>query len=892
MLFWALLAFPSTSFADLLGKGGDASTTSEYLLVFEDIRPLDPPYAGHVFVRIVLDGDEVLKAEAFADYNEKSTNVVEMHRLEVKDAELSGELSVRIGPDGARRGRAHFPTPDDEFKLTFSVKREDGVYAAIRKDREAFMPPWRKDTPAVAGEKVVGTYEGAWSWKDETEERKGTVSGSWRPLGLKGGWSPQGPAVLKSTEKGIEVQAFLPEQDSVSHFVVWAERSFETPTSLEGKALQVRLGALNKAASVDQLAVSVMVKTERGWFSAMDAVMLSKLQDKEVVLSFAEFGDRWRPFSGSALQAIRLGVMNGDGIGQVAFTIQSLDLIEDEKPTSVKDAVVRIVVLPEVVKSFNGVDTIQDGLFGFHDVGESSPRNAKEGELDPVAYMEVLRPGYLRPLTHTGFGGKGHDVSEVFTQRARAAGAEDLVVWTHTMDLWARPPWLDGGVEPLAERVKAFYAVMADESWTPEHPDRVLRYFEVWNEPFMWGRHINMGYRLPEGNTDAQDPTQYGYIPGKVGADAWSELFLAAVEGGKSKNPHLKFGGPSVPDITAYGYKDFVNYTLRILQRVGDQLDFFTEHHYGGNPLVFSASYEVVRAVMLSKFDRQIPVINTEANDLGASDAGKAIYNITEILNLIQTQPDLVVGRALHANWNGYLRNKGEEDAWKLMAPLRGKTLDLAVDQDRMTAVAAYSGDGTVVVLGVDHGFGDTPIQVSLPSELRLQDATLLLTDTPAAELQIRDVDGAGVEGIAEGKTRLVDFRPQISSGVTTFTLPERSAFRLVYRQEGFEPHRTRSQRLHLMPFFLKKLAPEEEISMEVKEPIDPERLFLRIAYTGELRLRSDEGEIVLPQGPGRSDEAELRTIEIPPVFLESKPRLVAGEGGSLVLTAGWVVEE
>ena len=56
-----------------------------------------------------------------------------------------------------------------------------------------------------------------------------------------------------------------------------------------------------------------------------------------------------------------------------------------------------------------------------------------------------------------------------------------------------------------------------------------------------------MGFRNPIGAKTWVDKTQYGHVAGKLGADAWSQIFLAASEAAKTANPHVLLGGPSAP---------------------------------------------------------------------------------------------------------------------------------------------------------------------------------------------------------------------------------------------------------------------------------------------------------------------------------------------------------
>jgi hypothetical protein len=885
-----------------LGAIASAQTPpADLTLVLENIRGLDNGHHGHVYVTL-RRGETGPVFSAAADYNESSVNTVTVQKWEQDAATLRAEVEIRIGPDGARRGRPNFPTPADVFALTIRAELSADDWAPIRPDREAFMPSWRKDTPLVAGKLLRGRYEGqirADGKGGEAQQIEGALSGAWRPA-AHNGWSALGPAWVEHDGSTTLLKAFLPEQCRVEGIEAWAEKSENLPLVGAGNVVV-------RVSSPDAKALSVLVRTEHGDFLHSQTLPLTP-EPREHRIPLSSFGDRWRPFHGERLLALRVGLVDGSGVGLRTVVIHDLRVLPGEAAAAPNG--ITVVVRPETAFLFNGAGEIPPGLFGFHDVNESNPRAPNEGEADPVDEMRQLRPGLLRPLTHTAFGlDKVPDdhltpwpprdnvpwmvLDGVFAQRVDAADARGRVVWTHTSDLWARPPWMDAPMDAFLPKIETFYAQLAREAWSPEHPERLLRDLEVWNEPFMWGRHINMGFRVPKGVVDVADETQYGYIPGKRGSDAWSEIFRAARRGAKAVNPHVRLGGPSAPDISQHDYQDFRNHTLRILEAVGGELDFFTEHHYGGNPFVTAAGYDVVRSAFQMLHGRVVPILNTESNDLGASDAGKAAWNLAEILNLIRTQPDLAQGRALHACWNGYLNNTGEIHAWQLMAPLRGRLVDLDVDQPRLSAVAAHPRVGELVIVGVDHGVGESDVRFPMPPGFRVEELTLLLAEMPLSEVQLRDVDGAGLPEIPAGKTRLVTLRPEVREGFLRFPLPARSAFRVRMAKEGYEPSRVRRQQYTPFPRIFVTLSEGETLSLALERKIEPDRLYLRSVYTGSLRLAFDgHPPIELPEGPSRSGHAELSNIEIAPELLLQNPRLIAGPGGAEVLSVGWVLEE
>ena len=901
----ALLWAQSSPFATWLPP---ADGPAKGVLVLENIRPITEDAKGHLHLSLDF-GNEAPNAQAAADYNEQSANTVGWEDWKRDGDRITARAKIQIGPDGARRGRAHFPTPNDMFDLRIEAELGRDVWFVPPPDREAFMPSWRKDTPRAGGKAITGRYEGTWAWKGQTNQVSGEISGAWSQVPQAGTFGAVGPAwVAAAPRDELLLMAFLPAEPAVVGDEAWAEVRIDPPGALPSHgALRVTARAAGEQSAAH---ASLMIQTERGWFSARDVLPLAAT-NRIAEVGFARLGSRWRPFAGTELRALRVGVRNGLGVGTVGMLVSDLSI--HARPGSVAPGPVRVVLRPEVARVFNGAREVPKGLFGFHDVGENDPK-PQPGQADPIDYIRELHPGMLRPLTHTGFGGKALTDEQVaermdlekrskekptsaFFRRAEAGNSVDNVVWTHTMDLWARPSWMDKGIETAASDVEVFYRNEAASAWIPGDDHNVKRRFEVWNEPFMWGRGINMGFRNPPGAKAWTDPTQFGYLPGELGARAWSEIFAAAVRGAKSANPHVLLGGPSAPSFNTSDYRDFKNYMARIFDAVGDRLDFITEHHYGGNPLAEAAGYEVTRAYLWNKHGRVVPIINTEANDLGASDAGKATYNLADILNMIVVCPDIAQGRALHASWNGYLRSSGEEHAYRLAAPLRGILLEVLRNQERLTVVASHPTNGVAVVVGVDHGVGVAEIEFPVPPGFAVEELVMLLADAPAAELNLRDVDGAFVPKPAAGKTEWAKVKPDIREGNLRFSLPERSAFRVILTRKDYRPAREHRTRQVILPHVLEEIGAGSSLPLSTDGLGDPDRIFLRLVHArageGELTLRVGDKSVPLPAGAFAPGDAEVIDVEVPVDLIGKSPRMEVGQGdGVMLLALSWLVEE
>lgn len=686
-------------------------------LRFEQIRPVGTG-AGDVVVQLHrLNGQWITDRgmTAAANYNERSRNEVRDAVVVQDGLSVTGRLTVVIGPDGARRGRAHFPTPSDEFMIDFSVVIDPARFAGWRPDDEAFMPFWRKDTPVYSGAEVRGTYSASASYAGaERLSREGDVSGALNHRPTPDKWGCHGYMRLEPLNPGIKAIASTAPSRTDAGYTAWLVRSFNEPQDWSTYNGIEIVTAVPDGSEALPIPLVVSVRAGDSWYECRPAAGAGPGR-KAWYIDFDRFETGWRQPDWSDVRTLQIGVDVWRGGGVVSFELHAVRLIRDIERFTLAPRFepVAAKIDPDLVLSFNGVDEIPKGLFGMHDVNGQHIED-RHGR-DPVEYMREIRPGFLRPLTHVQFGQRSRgaerpveeqEVSDLFIQRVAAGDALDNVMWCHTTDLWARPPWMEEGLEASAATVADFYARLAAQAWKPGAESNVLRRFEFWNEPFMWGRHINMGFRRDPAHRELNDPTQHGAYPGQLGADAWSTLFAAARESALAVNPHVELGGPSSPALWGEYYGVLTNYVAHILEKSGDKLDFFTEHHYGGDPRAAAASYEVLAAWCRLHIGRIIPIYNTEANaHLGGGAALRAAYNIGDIFACATFSPDKNPGRALHAMWSGFLNNHGEEHAYRWMAPLRGRRLlaESPDDDIMMLAVTPEEGYWYLAVFNLAH---------------------------------------------------------------------------------------------------------------------------------------------------------------------------------------------
>ncbi len=840
---------------------------------------------------------------AAADYNQKSDNTADPSGLTFEGHKITGTLHVTISPDSPRPNSKDkgFPYPADAFTVDLEMAMTPGTPAPYQPDLEAFMPPWRKDIPTYGGTLATGTYTGTLTTGEGEQPIQGTATGAVAPAPLPGKWGTSGSLSISPANgdaPGMSVLARLAPQRVAPPEEAWAVLPYEEPTNLLGTGgLQLRVSSSQRR---DDAAMALAVRVQGGgWSQVTSAGLLLGPEPRDFNVRWDQFRPRLSPDDLRHIEAIRVGVDNPLGVADVAFTLHSITIMArvDEEP---RDQPV-ITLHPDIARSYNGTTTIPSGVFGFHQVHSPKLDPAPEGKPDPIEYLKELNPGLLRPLTHTGFGGKpltNEDAAAKLAQhiptkneyhrRGVEAGAVNMLIETYTEDLWNRPSWMNKDQADFLSGVETFWRNRAASSWTPGDDENLDRMYEVWNEPFMWGRHINMGFMNPAGQKAWTDDTQYGYLPGTLGAEVIGETYLAAKRGA-AVNEHVLLGGPSAPSIDGNYYGTMEDYIVPFLQtegggaegqafRVGNVLDFFTEHHYGGDPAANAASYEVFTAYMDTTFDRRIPIYNTEANNLGASPAGKARYNTADILRGIEVAPDILQGRSLHALWSGYLNDEGEEAAYRLLSPLRGTMIVSETnrpDLDGIITIASTPEEGKLVVVVLNDEVNEQTITLAGVAGFKLVQRTLLLGDAPRNELRLRDVDGAMVLAPAAGKVTLVD--TAVDNQPLTVTLPRGSAARWIFEREGYAAEQEQTRTQHYLDAVLADVAAEQPLQAKVRwhgeaKPQEAEKAWLRVitrdVHEGEAIATLGGTDIPLPWSSSNDGQAVVQMIEIDPALI------------------------
>jgi hypothetical protein len=293
---------------------------------------------------------------------------------------------------------------------------------------------------------------------------------------------------------------------------------------------------------------------------------------------------------------------------------------------------------------------------------------------------------------------------------------------------------MDADPEQYAAGIREMFRQVGAMAWTPDKPENTLRRIEFWNEPFMWARHINRGQSTlsagpgdPGGNRGRKpwtDPTQFTFMPGKLGGEMYAKFFNAAADGLAETNPHVAIGGMSSGLFGEDFFSQLTNYVSHFLDASHEKIDFLTEHHYSSHAPSTAAAYEVATAWSLAKHGKRWPIWNTEANDLddvapgdkrsaeaakAFTDLNRAYYNYRDILELILKSRDKAAGRAIHALWGrGWFKNEGEQLLFLHTAALRGTIVSSASDDPAFLPVAVWADGRLTIFLLNDSPFPRT----------------------------------------------------------------------------------------------------------------------------------------------------------------------------------------
>jgi uncharacterized protein YbdZ (MbtH family) len=769
--FLLCAVLPLSAVDDLLVLGTDVPVAGERRLVLR-LEGMGPPrpdgVASTAWITAATANGALDPAtlRITTEVHQRTRFAVDACGLRLEGDAVQGGLTFRwmgVDPFAPPPADALDKRPPMTVAITAQLRNDDAPW---QEDPTPSMPPWRKEAPVPGGWTVAGTWTMA--------ERSGDVGGGWGRLATPGSLGGDGMTRIAGTRADGRIAAtvVLPPTRRAAPCGSRLVAVLPTPCDLSGHAA-LRLDVQGPVRP--GVCLSVRLRTAGGvWWGVDEALPLDGRTtgytvDLDLFRHVSGFND-YR-FRREAIDAVAVGCDDPRGVGAVAFSLGAV------AATGARPAVApAVVTIGGAWLEHDGATRIPDGLFGLHDV--RGP--AKDRSNDDV--LRALRPGSLRWVEHGDLrlpkprdpakprkepkAPKIRTPEEIekrrqptpseWRQRLAAAGAEDRTIVAFSWDLLDRPPWLDDGVPAWEEHLEQWYpqvgAMAAGSStagWLPA--------VEVFNEPFIWARHINAGPLLPKGATDVRDPTQHGHMPAALAADAYARFFLAARRGVDAAATPLRFGGPSAPAFHDDLWDAWTGYTALILDRIHHRLDYLTEHHYQGAPASYAASYLMAALWCEQRYGRRIPIWNTEANDLvdtpnkgddggtppwavGADQSNRVHYNAVDILACIRACPDVVMGRTVHGLWDGAFRNPGELHVYTLLAGLRGRMLPVAFPDDVLAAAALGAGDRGCIVL-INRRDQPRPLDLRLPAGWRVT-GVQAVTATPGVGTALETLDG------------------------------------------------------------------------------------------------------------------------------------------------------
>jgi hypothetical protein len=319
----------------------------------------------------------------------------------------------------------------------------------------------------------------------------------------------------------------------------------------------------------------------------------------------------------------------------------------------------------------------------------------------------------------------------------------------------------------------------------------------------------------------AHDPTQEYYWAGRQNALWYRQMFRVFASALKETDPGVRLAGGFGFNLWNEGWACWERLIRPLIDESLPLLDAIHEHHYGGDSRLVPASYEVATAYTDAR-GRRLRFWNTEAGGMldpqqpdtpksgvEGTPLEKAIgaftYMMRDIIHVLDVCPDKAQTRAAHhAEHNG-----GDEFAFRLLKPLRGRLIEVRGADHERWCVASRHGTTLCVVC-----FNDGRTETRIP----------LLVDAPS---------GTGLAG-----TRLLGVRPRddglglqmtdeaiAASGSTwtgEVTVPPKAARTLVFQLSGIPsavPVTRVSQ--HFAHDILATVPPRGSLTLRIAMPVE-----------------------------------------------------------------------
>ena len=568
--------------------------------------------------------------------------------------------------------------------------------------------------------------------------------------------------------------------------------------------------------------------------------------------------------------------------------------------------------------SINGTSEVPIGLFGVHatkldaqriaDWGITSERLIHKQPSGVPQLPEQVQPGLVHlveclydryqpalVLTDPQWERSLADLGRRYGENARGSGR------THLLEFW-NEPYLNWSCKPAVNYDGRHYDLAGAAEGAPVTLRGQPTEHLVWKRGLLGHdaetgevNHVFAGYAprgLKAGDTFpirgrtyvmrkvwmAHDPTQEFYWAGQQNSLWYRRMYRVFAEALKRANPDVVLAGGWGFNLWNEGWACWERLVRPLLDECLPLMDALHEHHYGGDTRLVAASYEVATAYTDER-GRRLQFWNTEAGgqldpqqpDTPTSGhqgsplqqaVGSMTYMLRDIVHLLDVCPDKAKARASHqAELNG-----GDEFAFRLLKPLRGRLIEVRGSDATRWCVASLDGSRLAVVCFND-GRDEAvfPLQVAAPAGTRLA-AGHVLGVRPRS-------DGQGLELVDEALP---------AGGTHNLTVPAKGARTLVFDLDTAPAGMpVTSVEQHFAHGILTTVAPGASLSRTVRLPTAAlagatrARLKLVIAdQDGDCRLEVNGRAVPLP-----TTGTWTTRLDLEPALLTAENRLVFTAG-------------
>ncbi len=325
------------------------------------------------------------------------------------------------------------------------------------------------------------------------------------------------------------------------------------------------------------------------------------------------------------------------------------------------------------------------------------------------------------------------------------------------------------------------------------------------------------------------DTSQPSYWAGQFNSRLYREMLEEFARAAKEVNPDVKIVGGFDFHFYQGSWDSFRSCFKPMIDTAWRYIDAVDEHHYGEDTRRVAGSYELIVGYTLATHGKRLRVFNTEAGGMldpqrpdtpaatnwNAEQPARAIgaftYTTRDLLYLLRHMPEKAHARYAHeAHQNG-----GDEWAFRLLKPLRGRLLwTESLDTD-LWSVASLNDAGEVCVVL----FNDTArprearVVIQIPpgrNAVEIRQAHIVVDEMNPTTLAMRETaEPIHVTNMTEGRTQL------------DLTIPARAPMRIVIPTTGRdgEPgaQTERIERQRFANRFLTAVLPEQRWTSEIR---------------------------------------------------------------------------